>query len=83
MKFYDDDEPRKSYPRLIVYKAQNLCQHQDPDLPWRVILRKDPCNYGMIEFKSRTAQSCWDHVAYRLGPKPPKQRLTKTLRQHI
>jgi hypothetical protein len=72
----------KQYPRLVVYKARNLCRHEDPDLPWRVILKKDTRNYGMVEFKSRTVESCWEHVAYRLGPKPTRQRLIKTLRKH-
>lgn len=73
----------KSYPRITVYKRTNLCRHEDADLPWRVRVMKAPRCPGMEEFKSRTVESCWEHVAYRLNPQKPRQRLTKTLRQTI
>lgn len=67
------------YPRMRVYKAQGRCEHDKVDLPWRVTLLSYEGDWGFTEFMSVSVESCWEHVAYKLDPKPPRQRLTLTL----
>jgi len=71
----------KKYPRLRVYKVLGRCEHDKVDLPWRVVVLHHEGDWGFAEFNSASVESCWDHVAYKLDPKPPKYRLTKTLQK--
>jgi hypothetical protein len=72
----------KQYPRLVVYKQAGRCEHERVDQPWRVRRIDSPGFAGPVEFMSVSVESCWEHVAYKLNPKLPRQRLTLTLNKN-